>query len=45
MSKYQRKMNGDGTENPKYVDLLGEDKAFRFLDEEKKGFLKRLFGG
>ncbi|CAM3447173.1 septum site-determining protein MinD [Paraphotobacterium marinum] len=25
--------------------LLGEDKAFRFLDEEKKGFLKRLFGG
>lgn len=25
--------------------LLGEDRPFRFIDEEKKGFLKRLFGG
>lgn len=25
--------------------LLGEEKPFRFLTEEKKGFLKRLFGG
>ena len=25
--------------------LLGEDKPIRFLDAEKKGFLKRLFGG
>lgn len=25
--------------------LLGEDKPFRFISEEKKGFLKRLFGG
>ncbi|WP_159567536.1 septum site-determining protein MinD [Budvicia diplopodorum] len=25
--------------------LLGEEKPFRFLNEEKKGFLKRLFGG
>ncbi len=25
--------------------LLGEECAFRFIDEEKKGFLKRLFGG
>lgn len=25
--------------------LLGEEKEFRFLNEEKKGFLKRLFGG
>lgn len=25
--------------------LLGEKKEFRFLNEEKKGFLKRLFGG
>lgn len=25
--------------------LLGEDKPFRFINEEKKGFLKRLFGG
>lgn len=25
--------------------LLGEDRPFRFLEEEKKGFLKRLFGG
>lgn len=25
--------------------LLGEEKPFRFLSEEKKGFLKRLFGG
>ena len=25
--------------------LLGEERAFRFVEEEKKGFLKRLFGG
>ncbi len=25
--------------------LLGEDRPFRFLEEEKKGFFKRLFGG
>lgn len=25
--------------------ILGEDRPFRFIDEEKKGFLKRLFGG
>ena len=25
--------------------LLGEDKPIRFVDTEKKGFLKRLFGG
>ncbi len=24
--------------------LLGEERAFRFVEEEKKGFLKRLFG-
>lgn len=25
--------------------LLGEERPFRFIQEEKKGFLKRLFGG
>lgn len=25
--------------------LLGEQRPFRFIEEEKKGFLKRLFGG
>ncbi|MGM0515374.1 MAG: septum site-determining protein MinD [Pseudomonadota bacterium] len=25
--------------------LLGEERQFRFIEEEKKGFLKRLFGG
>ncbi|EMJ9774777.1 MULTISPECIES: septum site-determining protein MinD [Morganella] len=25
--------------------ILGEDRPFRFIEEEKKGFLKRLFGG
>lgn len=25
--------------------LLGEEKPFRFISEEKKGFIKRLFGG
>lgn len=25
--------------------LLGEERPFRFLEEEKKGFIKRLFGG
>ncbi|MFC0179154.1 septum site-determining protein MinD [Thorsellia kenyensis] len=25
--------------------LLGEERPFRFISEEKKGFLKRLFGG
>ncbi|HAL0121236.1 TPA: septum site-determining protein MinD [Escherichia coli] len=25
--------------------LLGEERSFRFIEEEKKGFLKRLFGG
>ncbi|MGL5364060.1 MAG: septum site-determining protein MinD, partial [Plesiomonas shigelloides] len=25
--------------------LLGTERPFRFLEEEKKGFLKRLFGG
>ncbi|KPD02859.1 septum site-determining protein MinD [Moellerella wisconsensis] len=25
--------------------ILGEDRPIRFIDEEKKGFLKRLFGG
>jgi len=30
-----------------YQDMvdLGEERAFRFVEEEKKGFLKRLFGG
>ena len=51
MSKYQRKMNGDGTENPKYVDLLGEDKAISgqkfcclsFLSPEKILKDKKIF--
>lgn len=25
--------------------LLGEERSFRFIEEEKKGFLKRIFGG
>jgi septum site-determining protein MinD len=25
--------------------LLGEERPFRFIEEERKGFLKRLFGG
>ncbi|CBA31562.1 septum site-determining protein MinD [Cronobacter turicensis] len=25
--------------------LMGEERPFRFIEEEKKGFLKRLFGG
>ncbi|MBK0172820.1 septum site-determining protein MinD, partial [Salmonella enterica subsp. enterica serovar Infantis] len=25
--------------------LLGGERPFRFIEEEKKGFLKRLFGG
>ncbi|WP_147198330.1 septum site-determining protein MinD [Pantoea sp. MBD-2R] len=25
--------------------ILGEERPFRFIEEEKKGFLKRLFGG
>ncbi|MBE8432632.1 septum site-determining protein MinD, partial [Leptospira interrogans serovar Pomona] len=25
--------------------LLGEERPFRFIEEGKKGFLKRLFGG
>ncbi|MDO6705716.1 septum site-determining protein MinD [Photobacterium sp. 1_MG-2023] len=25
--------------------LLGEERPFRFIEEEKKGFLKRIFGG
>lgn len=35
--------------NKAYADtverLLGEERPFRFIEEEKKGFLKRLFGG
>ncbi len=27
------------------IRLLGEDCPFRFMEDEKKGFLKRLFGG
>ena len=26
MSKFERKLKDDGTENPKYIDLLDEDK-------------------
>ncbi|NIG63028.1 MAG: septum site-determining protein MinD [Serratia symbiotica] len=27
------------------IRLLGEERPYRFIEEEKKGFLKRLFGG
>ena len=51
MSKYQRKVNADGTENPKYIDLLSEDKAISgqkfcclsFLSPEKILKDKNLF--
>ena len=40
-------INGDA--GKAYADtverLLGEERPFRFIEEEKKGFLKRLFGG
>lgn len=40
-------INADG--GKAYADtverLLGEERPFRFIEEEKKGFLKRLFGG
>jgi septum site-determining protein MinD len=39
--------NSDISES--YLDLvarfLGENKPIRFIDPEKKGFLKRIFGG
>lgn len=42
-------LDGESDAGKAYSDtidrLLGEDRAFRFIEEEKKGFLKRLFGG
>ncbi|SQI41141.1 Cell division inhibitor MinD [Leminorella richardii] len=42
-------LDGESDAGQAYSDtidrLLGEEKPFRFLTEEKKGFLKRLFGG
>ena len=51
MAKYEEKTAGGGTENPKYVDLLGEDKAISgqkfcclsFLSPEKILKDKKLF--
>jgi len=41
--------NKDSEAGHAYMDtvhrILGEERPFRFLNEEKKGFLKRLFGG
>lgn len=42
-------LDADSDAGKAYADmvdrLLGEDRPFRFLEEEKKSFLKRLFGG
>lgn len=42
-------LDGESDAGKAYADmvdrLLGEERPFRFLEEEKKGFLKRLFGG
>lgn len=42
-------LNGGSDAGKAYADtvarLLGEKRNFRFIEEEKKGFLKRLFGG
>ena len=51
MAKYEEKTNGAGNENPKYVDLLGEDKAISgqkfcclsFLSPEKILKDKKIF--
>ncbi|MBG2913337.1 septum site-determining protein MinD [Proteus cibarius] len=42
-------LDGESDAGKAYSDtvnrLLGEEHPFRFIEEEKKGFLKRLFGG
>lgn len=42
-------LDADADAGKAYADtvdrLLGEERPFRFIEEEKKGFLKRLFGG
>ncbi|WP_341503619.1 septum site-determining protein MinD [Gallaecimonas sp. GXIMD4217] len=42
-------LDGDSDAGQAYEDtvarLLGEERPFRFLEEEKKGILKRIFGG
>lgn len=42
-------LNAESDAGQAYSDmvnrLLGEERPFRFIEEEKKGFLKRLFGG
>ena len=42
-------LDGESDAGKAYADtvdrLLGESRPFRFIEEEKKGFLKRLFGG
>ncbi|UYU30463.1 septum site-determining protein MinD [Siccibacter colletis] len=42
-------LDSDADAGKAYADtvdrLLGEERPFRFIEEEKKGFLKRLFGG
>ncbi|CAI0732644.1 septum site-determining protein MinD [Serratia ficaria] len=42
-------LDGESDAGKAYDDtvsrLLGEERPFRFIEEEKKGFLKRLFGG
>lgn len=42
-------LDGESDAGKAYADtverLLGEVRPFRFIEEEKKGFLKRLFGG
>lgn len=42
-------LNEDSNAGQAYSDmvdrLLGEKRPFRFIEDEKKGFLKRLFGG
>lgn len=42
-------LDGESDAGKAYSDtidrLLGEERPFRFIEEEKKGFLKRLFGG
>ncbi|WOO48072.1 septum site-determining protein MinD [Hafnia alvei] len=42
-------LDGESDAGKAYSDtvnrLLGEEHPFRFVEEEKKGFLKRLFGG
>ncbi|EQA4282092.1 septum site-determining protein MinD [Cronobacter dublinensis] len=42
-------LDGTSDAGKAYADtvdrLMGEERPFRFIEEEKKGFLKRLFGG